>query len=54
VAIKALRRDPQPYAAELRLAAAVKMYEVGQASQELVAEIAGMLCREFMVSLARI
>ena len=47
-ALAALQRDPRGYAAELRLAAAAKLYEVGRVSQEIAAEIAGLSRAGFM------
>lgn len=38
----ALRRSPDEFARELRLAAAVHWYERGEVSQEKAAEIAGL------------
>jgi predicted HTH domain antitoxin len=46
--LAALQRDPRSYAAELRVAAAAKLYEVGRISQEMAAEIAGLSRSEFM------
>ena len=51
--LAALRRDPKAYAADLRLAAAVKMYEMGEVSQELAAEIAGLTRADLLLSLGR-
>lgn len=51
--LAALRQDPQAYAADLRLAAAAKMYELGQVSQELGADIAGLSRRDFLFALGR-
>ena len=50
--LAALQRDPRSYAAELRVAAAAKLYEVGSVSQELAAEIAGLSRAEFMRALS--
>lgn len=52
-ALAALRKDPGSFASELRLAAAVKWYEMRLVSQARAAEIAGMSRREFMDSLGR-
>jgi predicted HTH domain antitoxin len=52
--LAALQRDPRGYAAELRVAAAAKLYEVGRVSQELAAEIAGLSRAEFMRALSQL
>ncbi len=52
-ALSALRKDPAEFAMELRLAAAVKWYEIGIISQEKAAEIAGLTRAEFISSLSR-
>ncbi|MBI5050652.1 MAG: UPF0175 family protein [Nitrospirae bacterium] len=52
-ALSALRKDPTEFAKELRLAAAVKWYEMGVISQEKAAEIAGLTRAEFIFSLSR-
>jgi predicted HTH domain antitoxin len=49
----ALRRTPQAFVDEMRLAAAVKWYEVGLLSQSKAAEVAGVSRQEFLASLAR-
>ena len=49
--LAALRRDAEGYAAEIRLAAAAKLYELGRVSQEVAARVAGLSRREFMVAL---
>jgi predicted HTH domain antitoxin len=49
----ALRRSPEEFARELRLAAAVHWYERGEVSQEKAARIAGMDRSDFLVALAR-
>ena len=51
--LAALRRDPRSYAAELRLAAAAKLYEVGRVSQEVAADIAGLSRAEFLRALSQ-
>ncbi len=48
-----LRSTPDHFAAEMRLAAAVKWYEMGLVSQGKAAEIAGLSRSEFIMSLAR-
>jgi len=49
----AVRKSPSEFAAEMRLAAAVKWYELGIVSQEKAAEIAGLGRADFIFSLAR-
>ena len=49
----ALRQDPEHFVPELRLAAAVKWYELGQVSQGKAAEIAGLTRSEFLAALSR-
>lgn len=51
--LAALRRDPPGYAAELRLAAAAKLYEVGRVSQEVAADIAGLSHAQFLRALSQ-
>jgi predicted HTH domain antitoxin len=52
-ALAGLRKDPQAFASELRLAAAVKWYELKLVSQQRAAEIAGLSRREFLDALGR-
>ena len=52
-ALAAMRKDPDAFARELRLAAAVKWYELRQVSQGRAAEIAGMSRAEFLAALGR-
>lgn len=52
-AFSALRKEPSQFAKELRLAAAVKWYEIGMISQEKAAEIAGLTRAEFIFSLGK-
>ncbi|MBE7443862.1 MAG: UPF0175 family protein [Planctomycetia bacterium] len=52
-AFSALRKEPSEFASELRLAAAVKWYEMGIISQEKAAEIAGLTRAEFIFSLGK-
>ena len=49
----ALRRSPQEFVSEMRIAAAVKWYEVGQLSQGKAAEVAGLTRAEFIEALSR-
>lgn len=49
----ALRQDPEHFVPELRLAAAVKWYELGIVSQSKAAEIAGLSRSEFITELTR-
>lgn len=49
----ALRRSPQEFVQEMRLAAAVKWYELGQLSQGKAAEVAGLTRAEFIAALSR-
>ncbi len=48
-----LRSTPDHFAAEMRLAAAVKWYEMGLISQGKAAEVAGLSRSDFIMSLAR-
>ena len=52
-ALAALHQDPQVFAREMRLAAAVKWYELRAVSQGRAAEIAGISRTEFLDSLSR-
>jgi predicted HTH domain antitoxin len=49
----ALRRSPEEFAREMRLAAAMFWYGRGMISQEKAAEIAGLNRAEFLKALAR-
>lgn len=49
----ALRSNPDVFAKEMRLAAAVKWYEVGLISQSKAAEVAGVSRQAFLAALAR-
>ncbi|MBO3457992.1 UPF0175 family protein [Aetokthonos hydrillicola Thurmond2011] len=49
----ALRKAPDEFAQEMRIAAAVKWYEIGEISQGKAAEIAGLNRAEFINILSR-
>ncbi len=49
----ALRSNPDGFVQEMRLAAAVKWYEIKMISQAKAAEIAGVNRQEFLEGLAR-
>ena len=49
----ALRRSPEEFVRELRLAAAIHWYERGEISQERAAEIAGLDRTDFLLALSR-
>ncbi len=52
--LPALYKTPQEFAAEVRLLAATKWYELGRVSQERAAEIAGMNRSDFMLAISRL
>jgi len=52
-AFSALRKAPDEFAMELRLAAAVKWYELGIISQEKASQIADLSRTDFIFSLSR-
>jgi len=52
-AFSALRTTPELFVKEMRLAAAVKWYELGLVSQSKGAEIAGVTRHEFLDALGR-
>ncbi len=52
-AFSALRKAPDDFVADMRLAAAAKWYEMGLISQEKGAEIAGLPRSQFIFALAR-
>lgn len=49
----ALRKTPDEFIKEMRLAAAIKWYELGEISQSKAAEIAGVNRLEFITALSR-
>lgn len=53
-ALAALKQDASGMAREMRVAAAVKWYELGRMSQGRAAELAGLSRREFLDALARL
>ncbi len=53
-AFSAHRKSPDEFTRDLRLAAAVKWYELGRVSQEKAAEIAGMNRDDFLMELSRL
>ena len=52
-AFSALRRSPEEFVSELRLAGAIHWYERGLVSQEKAAQIAGLDRTDFLRALAR-
>lgn len=51
--LSALRRSPDEFAREMRLAAAIHWYERGEVSQEKAASISGLDRTDFLPALAR-
>ena len=49
----ALRKNTEEFVQEMRIAAAVKWYELGEISQGKAAEIAGLTRAEFINALSR-
>ncbi|MEI7894107.1 MAG: UPF0175 family protein [Myxococcales bacterium] len=52
-ALASVRQDPVTFTRELRIAAAVKWYELGRISQGRAAEIAGVTRAELLDALGR-
>jgi predicted HTH domain antitoxin len=52
-AFSSLRKSPGDFAAELRLAAAMKWFEIGKVSQAKAAELAGLSRAEFIADMQR-
>lgn len=52
--LSALRRSPDEFVKEMRLAAAVHWYSRGEISQEKAAEVADMDRTDFLMALARL
>ena len=48
-----LRKSPTEFVGELRLAAAVKWYELGMISQSKASELAGVTRQKFLMALNR-
>lgn len=53
-AFSALRTTPEGFVKEMRLAAAIKWYEMGMVSQSKGAEVAGVSRHEFLDALGRL
>ena len=51
--LSSVRKDPERFTQELRLAAAVKWYDMGLVSQSRAAEISGLSRSEFISALGR-
>lgn len=49
----ALRKNPDEFIKEMRIAAAIKWYELGDISQAKAAEISGLTRAEFIQALSR-
>lgn len=51
--LEAFQKNPEQMAAEMRLAAAAKWYEMGSISQEKAAQMAGLTREDFILALGR-
>ncbi len=51
--LSALRRSPDEFANEMRLAAAIHWYKRGEISQEKAAQVAGLDRTDFLLALTR-
>ena len=51
--LSALRRSPDEFANEMRLAAAIHWYKRGEISQEKAAQVSGLDRTDFLLALAR-
>jgi predicted HTH domain antitoxin len=51
--LSALRRSPDEFANDMRLAAAIHWYQRGEISQEKAAHVAGLDRTDFLLALAR-
>lgn len=52
-AFSALRKTPEEFTGDLRIAAAAKWYEMGLISQEKAAQIAGLTREDFLGELSK-
>jgi len=51
--LSSLRRSPNEFARDMRLAAAIHWYKRGEVSQEKAAQVAGLDRTDFLLALAR-